>query len=129
MNKIFKFLKNDLKPKNKFNVINVGDVIQFKGGKGYKVKRVSKANGKYSVSNIYLEPHGTWFPLSLPGDNSLEKEIWDNIRYFNYDMEQRASSIQTVQQTSESQKSNFYHLSKEEAHKLALQYKQNKKLK
>ncbi|MFD1066768.1 hypothetical protein [Oceanobacillus locisalsi] len=122
ISKIFNVLKHDLKSKNKFHVINVGDVIQFKGGKGYKVKRIHKAKGKYSISNIYLEPYGTWFPISLPGDNSLEKEIWNNIRYFNYDMEQRASSIQSVSQTKESQKPDFYCLSKEEAHKQALQY-------
>ncbi|RLL39804.1 hypothetical protein D8M04_19815 [Oceanobacillus piezotolerans] len=127
VNRIFKFLKNDSKLKKKINVISVGDIIQFKGGKGYKVKRVNKPNDKYSLGNIYLEPHGTWFPVPLPGDNSLEKETWDNIRYFNYDMEQRAKSIQSVVQTEESREPDFYRLSKEEAHDLALQCMQNKK--
>lgn len=127
VNRIFKFLKNDSKSKNKFKVINVGDIIQFKGGKGYKVKKVSKSNEECSVGNIYLEPYGTWFPIPLPGDNSLEKELWDNIRYFNYDMEQRANSIHSVKQTEESQEPDFYRLSKEDAHKLALQCIQNKK--
>ncbi|GAA0312662.1 hypothetical protein ACFQ4Z_15550 [Oceanobacillus oncorhynchi subsp. oncorhynchi] len=125
--KMLKFIKKDRKRKRKFTVINVGDVIQFKGGKGYKVKKVHKANGKYHLDNIYLEPYGTWFPLSLPGDNSQDKEIWVHIRYFNYDMEQRTGSIQSVYQTEESQEPDFYRLSVEEAHKLALQYNQNKK--
>lgn len=59
-------------------------------------------------------------PYFITGDNSLEKELWDNIRYFNYDMEQRANSIQSVKQTEESREPDFYRLSKEEAHKPAL---------
>lgn len=64
--RIFKFLQNDTKSMNKFKVINVGDIIQFKGGKGYKVKRVNKPNEECRVDNIYLERYGTWFPISLP---------------------------------------------------------------
>ncbi|GGJ55042.1 hypothetical protein GCM10007111_16620 [Virgibacillus kapii] len=46
---------------------------------------------------------------------------WDNIRHFNYDLGKYTNQIYAVKATNESQLPDFYRLSVDDAHRVALE--------
>ncbi|CDQ37996.1 MULTISPECIES: hypothetical protein [Virgibacillus] len=108
----FKKGVNNLSDQDK--VICVGDMIQWKGGNAHYVRR--KDNGQ-----VYLELYQSWHPVPFPGDHQMAERGWDNIRHFNYDLGKYTNQIYAVKATNESQLPDFYRLSVDDAHRVALE--------
>ncbi|WP_068674727.1 hypothetical protein [Oceanobacillus sp. Castelsardo] len=84
---MFRKFKNSLQKKEKFDVIGIGDIIQFNGGKTYTVKRFD--NDKSNYEKVYLESYRGYHPVPFPGDRPYEERVWESIRHLNYEMEQK----------------------------------------
>ncbi|UOR13636.1 hypothetical protein [Halobacillus amylolyticus] len=123
---MFRKLKSNLLKKGKFDVIGVGDTIQFNGGKAYTVKRYETTKSNCENNKIYFKPYRGYHPVPFPGDRPYENEVWESIRYLNYEMEQKSDSIYSVTKTKQSEEPDFYHLSIEDAHKKAIECDKNR---
>ncbi|MBU8792537.1 hypothetical protein NSA56_18035 [Oceanobacillus caeni] len=124
MSNVFRKFKSNLQRRKKFEVIGIGDIIQFNGGKTYTVKRYDKEKGNYQ--KVQLEPYRGYHPIPFPGDRPYENKVWESIRILNYEMEQKSDSIYSVTKTKQSEEPDFYRLSIEDAHEKAIEYNKNR---
>lgn len=124
---MFRKFKNNVLKKKKFDVIGVGDIIQFHGGKSYTVKNIEKGKSSSENNRVYLEPYRGYHPVPFPGDKPYEDRVWESIRHLNYEMEQKINSLYSVTKTKQSEEPEFHHLSVEAAHEKAIEYDKNRK--
>ncbi|WP_430786962.1 hypothetical protein VBD025_15195 [Virgibacillus flavescens] len=118
---MFRKFENSLQKKKMIDVIGVGDIIQFIGGRAYTVNRVG-----IGMSNIYLEQYSRYHPVPFSGDKPYEDRVWESIRHLNYEMKQKMDSIYSVTKTELSVEPDFYCLSVEEAHEKAIECDKNR---
>ena len=82
------FKPSSLEP-DEIRNLQVGDVLQFTGGKAYEVTSVQ--------NDIALKPYRSWHPVSLPKDDRFKGKVWSTIAELAHDLIDDQASIRSIE--------------------------------
>ncbi|MCA0970462.1 hypothetical protein LCM20_07685 [Halobacillus litoralis] len=69
-----------------------GDIVQFYGGRAYKV------TVEPSEDLVVLKPYRSWHPVSFPGKDPYEDSVWEDVEALNRDLVRWKSKIKSIDQ-------------------------------